>query len=431
MKLLVIANYPRRSHQFAGIFNARCIAILGEFCDRVEVIAHRPYVPFFLSHNPRWKSWIVPKGPEVVDGILIHRPVYLQVPRVRSDFWIDKGAFFWCRRLARELHHRIGFDAILSFNLLGAGGLAWRLGYDLGIPAIGWATGSDIRQPAATPLERLILRTINCLDLVFYQSQELLEIAARLSGITPAMIPKDKHVVLSRGISEPPSICRTETRARVRMSLGIKEDTVLVLSVGRIERSKGVFELLQAVSLAAAQDSRICCRLLGSMPALDETVNVEKLLDRTPILRDRVKLLPACRPDEVWEYLLAADIFAFASHNEGMPNSLLEAMAVGLPSIAFAIPPVLDIEADTGALIPVSPFDLASFGEAILRLANSADERMRIGEIGKRQVMERYMVRNKMAQAFERVRQIVNKRNSLRSCGQSSTSNEIGPASLG
>jgi glycosyltransferase involved in cell wall biosynthesis len=38
-------------------------------------------------------------------------------------------------------------------------------------------------------------------------------------------------------------------------------------------------------------------------------------------------------------------MFAFTSHHEGMPNSLLEAMAMGVPAIAFAIPPVVELEA--------------------------------------------------------------------------------------
>ena len=63
------------------------------------------------------------------------------------------------------------------------------------------------------------------------------------------------------------------------------------------------------------------------MPAFDETNSVQKKLDQTPNLKERVKLLPACSPDQTWEYLCAADIFAFPSQQrfEGMPNSLLEA----------------------------------------------------------------------------------------------------------
>jgi len=413
MKILIIADYPRSGHPFSGIFNERSVQALKAYCESIEVLAHRPYIPRIASSlcsMPRWKTWAAAMPYEVRDGVSIYRPAYLQVPRIGSAFWIDQGAFLCCRTTARELHQRIGFDCILSFDLVGAGGLAWRIGRDLGIPASGWATGSDVRQAAGTRLERLVARTIEHLDLVFYQSQELFEIAAHLFGIRPKMMPKVKHVVLPRGIPESPSMHRKETRARVRMSLGINEDNVLVLSVGSIRRKKGVFELLEAVSLAVARNPRIYCVLLGSRYGFDETSRVQKILEGTPILKNRVKLLPACMPDEVWEYLCAADIFAFPSHNEGMPNSLLEAMAMGLPSIAFAIPAIEELEAGTGGLVMIRPFDVAHLSEAIVRLSADFRERLRIGERGKVRVTERFMVHKNMAEVVRRLSFIIEQR---------------------
>src|SRR5262249_12548810 len=159
------------------------------------------------------------------------------------------------------------------------------------------------------------------------------------------------------------------------------------------------FELLEAISLAGARDARIICVLIGSKPALDETSRVQKKLDQTPYLKERVRLLESCTPDEVWEYLCAADIFAFSSHEEGMPNSLLEAMAMGIPAIAFAIPAVRELEAGTGGLALVPPLDCQAFANAILRLAASSDERIAIAQIGRTHVMQRFMVRKNMAEA--------------------------------
>jgi glycosyltransferase involved in cell wall biosynthesis len=415
MKILVVADYPRPGHQVSGHFNQSSVRAMKEYCDKVEVIAHRQYLPRWVSWFPvpRWKTYAATMNFEVHDGISIHRPGFLQLPWIGYPYWIDKGAFLWCRGTARELHRRVGFDAIVCFNLIGTGGVAWRLGQDLGIPASGWATGSDVRLAAGSRTERVVARAINRLDLVFYQSRELFEIGARLLGISTEMMPEGKHVVLSRGIPEPPSLPKTKTRNRLRSALGISDNEILVLSVGRILRRKGIFDLLEAVSLAATRDPRIRCVVLGSMPAFDETSSVQKVLDRSSILTDRVKLLPACIPDKVWEYLYAADIFAFPSHNEGMPNSLLEAMAVGLPAVAFAIPAVRVIEAGTEGLVVIPPFDAVLFAEAIVRLAASPNDRARIGEKGRVQVMERFMVRNSMAEALRRLSELVQRRRSL------------------
>jgi glycosyltransferase involved in cell wall biosynthesis len=347
---------------------------------------------------------------EVRDGIAIHRPAYFQIPRLGSAYWVDRGAFFWCRRTARELHRRVGFDAIISFDLLGAGGLAWRLGYELGIPASGWATGGDMRQAPGSRLERVVSQAIERLDTVFYQSRELFQVAGRLLKTSPEMMLKEKHVVLSRGIPAPPSLPKTEVRKRLRRELGLTEDQIVVLITGRVLRQKGIFELLDAVSLAVAKDPRIVCVSVGSNPAFDETTDVQKKLNQTPHVKERVRLLPSCRPDRVWEYLCAADIFAFPSHKEGMPNSLLEAMVMGVPSIAFRIPPVLEIEAGSGCLVAVPPLDPKLLADAILRLAACPDERARVGQKGKAIVMERYMVNKSMAEALRRIAQVVRSR---------------------
>jgi glycosyltransferase involved in cell wall biosynthesis len=56
----------------------------------------------------------------------------------------------------------------------------------------------------------------------------------------------------------------------------VKSAQVVVLYVGRIVRDKGMFELLEALSLAAATNPKIICVLVGSKPAFDEITIVQK-----------------------------------------------------------------------------------------------------------------------------------------------------------
>jgi glycosyltransferase involved in cell wall biosynthesis len=199
----------------------------------------------------------------------------------------------------------------------------------------------------------------------------------------------------------------------VRTAWGIRDDQVLVLNIGRIYRNKGIFELVQAISLAAARDPRITCVLVGSSPIHDETAALQQKLEDIPSLKKTIRILPACSPDTVWAYLCAADIFAFPSHREGMPNSLLEALAMRVPAVAFAIPPVLEIEAGTGALLLVPPFDTALFAEAIVKLALSPDDRVRLGERGRERVLARFMVQENMALVHQRLVEVVQKSRSV------------------
>src|SRR5262249_17440597 len=157
-------------------------------------------------------------------------------------------------------------------------------------------------------------------DLIFYQNRELLNQAARLLGVPVNQMCHQRHIVLARGISEPPPLDRIRTRQLRRAELNMGEEQVLVLYVGRIMRDKGIPELLEAFSFAAARDPRLFCILLGSSPAHDDTDLFEERLHKNLELERKVRLLPACSPEKVWEYLCAADIFAFPSHHEGMPN---------------------------------------------------------------------------------------------------------------
>jgi teichuronic acid biosynthesis glycosyltransferase TuaC len=408
MKLLVVAaSYPHPGHPYSGIFNERCVHALSKLCEAVEVLVPRPYVPPLVSLMiPRWKAYRAAAESRFANGMRVSRPATPVLPHWGGALWVDRCAFLWCRNVAQAMHRRTGFDAILSFDLLAAGGLAWRIARELGVPAGGWATGSDVRVPRSSSFGRSVVRALEHLHVVFYQSRELLKKAAGLLGLPEDGMSPGRHVVLPRGIPEPPSFLREKSRKQLRSELKVGDNAILVLSVGRISRDKGIFEFVEVASRVVAHDPTIVFVAVGSTPAFDQSAEVRKKLHQMPGLKDRVRLLPACPAEKVWEYLSAADIFSFTSHREGMPNSLLEAMALGVPSIAFAIPAVDEIDAGSGALVKVPPLDTNLFAETILRLAGSPQDRRRVGEKGRAEVLRRFMVRKSMFTALDHLSRI-------------------------
>jgi glycosyltransferase involved in cell wall biosynthesis len=185
----------------------------------------------------------------------------------------------------------------------------------------------------------------------------------------------------------------------------VPEDRIVVLSIGRIVRAKGVYELVSAMSAARSQYPQLVCHIVGGMPGFDDAPAVTRFIAESGA-GDRVRLFPACAPDRVWEYLCAADIFAFTSHREGMPNSLLEAMSMGLPVVAFGIPPVIDVAAGQEALLAVPPFDIPSLTSAIGRLATFPQERLRVGNLGRQRVAEAFSIERSMARAAEELSKV-------------------------
>lgn len=108
------------------------------------------------------------------------------------------------------------------------------------------------------------------------------------------------------------------------------------------------------------------------------------------------------------EEMRAADIFALPSFGEGFPNSLVEAMALGLPSIATPVGAVPEIIADgiNGRMIPLG--DAKTLAKAIAELANDRAARLEMGRQAQQTVAERYSE----SRIVERVRGLYRELNS-------------------
>ena len=403
--LLVVCDYPHPGHLFAGTFYENSALALQALGHHVEVLAVRPYAPPLISRLvPRWKIHAGIPYYELRRGIPVYRPRNYYVPRVAPAFSIGAGAYLFCRRTARKMHARTRFDALISFDLQQTGGLAWRLGKDLGIRSAGWATGADMRFAPSSNYGRLVIEAMQQLDVVFYQSRELYEIAASNLGCTADDLG-DRHMVLPRGIPRPPDIDAASLRSAVRRQWGVDDRGHVVLNIGRVCADKGVFELVEAMRGAVARDPSIVCVQIGSMPGIDDTDAFIDAVRSFPGLETHFRFLPACDPRDVWRYLAAADVFAFTSHHEGMPNSLLEAMAFGLPAAAFAIPPVLEIDGGSGALELVPPFDAARLSDAITALLANPSRRVLQAQRAKQIIGERFTITSNLSAALAHLMQ--------------------------
>jgi glycosyltransferase involved in cell wall biosynthesis len=393
-----------------GTPNEHSALALHNIVQHLEILTPRPFAPRVVGVNERWRAYSRIPREHVRQGVRVHRPAYPVLPKVLQAFWPSRVAFLCSRRLARRLHRQIGFDAILSFDLAITGGLAWRLGRDLGIPACGWATGSDIRANPLGPTARSVREALQKLDLVFYQSGELKVLGARLLGTRVEDLPPERHVVQSRGVMEPEALPGDEVRRSVRSSLGVTDNQIVILYLGRIVRGKGLFELVDGFAQWAKHRTDLVLVLVGSIPGFDHAAELEEKIRLLATLNGRIQILPACEHRRIWDYFTAADIFAFPSFKEGMPNSLLEAMLGGLPAVAFSIPAVQEITRFGKGLLEVPTHDFRRFSEALLKLAELPSLRRELGEQGRAIAQQHFSAEGNMRAVVDHIRRVVSNR---------------------
>jgi sugar transferase (PEP-CTERM/EpsH1 system associated) len=180
--------------------------------------------------------------------------------------------------------------------------------------------------------------------------------------------------VLYNGVDSNDFRPQPQVRDAVRQRLGVPRDALVVGSVGRLVSLKDFTTLLQAGRLLAGQMPTLYVVIVGAGPELSK---LRSYVDSSEELSGRV-LFPGAL-DNVQEVLNAMDIFVLPSLMEGMSNTLLEALAVGLPVIATRVGGNSEVVAEGQCGYLFTPQDapgLASLLRTLLR-----DEKLR-GQFG-------------------------------------------------
>ena len=399
MRILFVASmYPHAGMPYSGTFIQKCMVAVRDLGHEIVGLVPRPYFPIPSFLYPRLKTYAqIPKYSEI-DGFPVHRPNQLQVPFFKVDWQQHQGSYLQMKSVAQRLHAKHNFEAILSFNLRSAGGLAWRLGKLLGIPSAGWAFGTDVRAPLDSVVAIDLRKTVESLDLCFYQSSELRDCGRRY--LPPdADFDLQRHVVLPHGIP-PLTPADAQAGEQIRAKYGIPRDATLILFLSRVAKAKGIFELLEAFQHARQKCENLWCLCVGASPGFDDSEKLRQAAEQAGVSQ-RFLVVPSCQPNEVPAYQAAADLFAFPSHNEGMPNALLEAMLLGTPAIAYEIPPILDIQDHDECLRIVPLQNAIALGEAITELANDKTQRDALARAARTVAQEKFDVRTNMRRAIE------------------------------
>ncbi len=151
--------------------------------------------------------------------------------------------------------------------------------------------------------------------------------------------------------------------------------TVQLLFLGRLGKRKGIYDLLLALARIRAVFPEFVLVAAGD----GETEDVEKEASRLA-LAGNVIVPGWIDADRRLELLEQSDIFVLPSHAEGLPMSLLEAMAAGLPVVCSTVGGIPLAVSDGQEGLLVEPGDVDGLGQALARMMQDAAFRAACGQ---------------------------------------------------
>lgn len=200
----------------------------------------------------------------------------------------------------------------------------------------------------------------------------------KYDGTDPGLIK-----VLYTGLN-PIDVDTESSRPVVREQLGIPDDAFVIGNVGRLVDQKNQALLLRAFRkvVDCRPDSRLV--MVGGGPLEDDLHRLAGELG----ISDRT-IFTGWRRD-VPELLSAFDVFALSSDYEGLGIVILEAMFVGLPTVATAVAGIVEAVEDSQTGILVSPGDEKALAGALLKMAGDSELRAELGNKAKAVANEKW-----------------------------------------
>ena len=324
MKIVMVAErYPPALGGVASSAGriSRALARLGH---ELHVFAHARELPGGMVHSE-----------ELASGLTLHR-----LGAARSlDFTLQQSLLF-----LEWLHSRQRFELVWGHYLTTAGFLGTWFGESQSIPSLVSVRGNDLDKQLFPGGDFARLRW--CLEratTVVAVSRDLARKVRTLTGRVASVLPNAVDTQLFSPGAKPEQLAQKHGWPAGELILGF---------CGELRAKKGLPFLLQAFrTLATRQPTRLL--IIGQVRGEDLGEFERALADGG--LAGQITITGHLdRPEQVADYLRCADVALLPSLWDGLPNSLLEAMAAGIPVIASdagAIPEVL-VDGVTGTIIP-------------------------------------------------------------------------------
>lgn len=211
--------------------------------------------------------------------------------------------------------------------------------------------------------------------------------ARQLEIAKKALVFVNSHLLYQQLEGQAPHLVETRTTTLSASDFYEREDTcqskpIRLLYSGRMDRSKGLMDILSAMQGLVAAGEDLIWDLVGMPvkgdPVLDELLNKAREYG----LAERVKF-HGYKPlgPEIFDFYKRSDIYILASQaSEGFPRTIWEAMAHGLPVVATSVGSIPDFVGDSAFLVqPKQPEQLQNTIQKIINDSESRRKRIQNG----------------------------------------------------
>lgn len=333
-----------------------------------EALAKRHDVTVLTSRALGLPAESVSSGVRVVRS-----PVFFRRQYAAANFPSMFAYLLTGSRRGRALVRERPFDIVNTHFALPSGPVGHAVARAGRIPNVLSVHGGDLFDPSKrssahrhAPLRAAVRYLALQADGVVAQSRDTAANLARYFA------PEVEAEVIPLGIAKPPDVAPSRER------FGIGRDDLVLVTVGRLVKRKGVDQLLDV--LARLRNERVKLLVLGSGPCGDALERQAARLGLGP----RVRFVGRVTEQAKFEMLASADLYVSTSQHEGFGLVFLEAMACGLPIVSYDRGGQADFLVDgvTGHLVPLN--DRETFAARCAALIADPARRAEIGAANRR-----------------------------------------------
>lgn len=365
MHLLVVAiSFPYQGNPYPSSFIGQQVDLLAKRVERITVLSPVPRVPPLVTKLRRFqaKSSLPPLYEEMVAGrCRVLFPRYLKAPGKVLLSWTKCQ---WRRIINKTIDgfatsHPVSVIHAHTGNVSSWAAIQAAKFYN--IPSVVTYHGSEVHSGLLHRQKgwELCRDSFKIADLNLPVSHQLETI------LRNCVHPTGRCETLLLGVDQ------RRFYPAAKLSLDPR-----VLFVGRIERAKGVYDLLEAWVKVLDHCPNAQLTIIGE----DRTSGLFSQQARSLGISDSIALKGSLPSSQVADMMRASSIFCLPSHNEGTPVVVMEALSCGLPVVATKVGGIPDIVESDRTGILVQRGDIPGLARSLVSLLHGAGCRTRMGQ---------------------------------------------------